>query len=215
MKKLKEYIQGNDRWKPLEEFVNRILAYRDIQLPLCLENTKAIIDSICKEICKSKNHEITKSTPSSQDLISNALIAMGHNLDKSSRLLSGLISVAQSIGELRNVYGQTVHGADMESLQKEYSETELLEKEIAIESTETIALLLIKTFDTSLNYTPNLPIIYHDNSDFNESLDEIWGSFTVSKFNYKASEILYNCDIDAYKEELKQFDPIEYNSDEG
>ncbi len=82
-----------------------------------------------------------------------------------------------------------------------------LTKEFLIDTTEIIALFLIRNFE---NENPRLRstekrIIYNDCEDFNEFWDESFGEFTMGEYSYTASEILYHVDHPAYLMEHKAF----------
>lgn len=51
MEKLKELLENHSRWKPLNEYVSRIEAYRENDFSFCIENTKSLLEAIGKEIC--------------------------------------------------------------------------------------------------------------------------------------------------------------------
>ena len=54
MNKLKEKISQYGKWRPLEAYISRIEVHIDSDFSISLENAKALLESIGKEICESK-----------------------------------------------------------------------------------------------------------------------------------------------------------------
>lgn len=53
MNKLKEKISQYGKWHPLETYISRIEVHLDDDFSISIENAKALLESIGKEICKS------------------------------------------------------------------------------------------------------------------------------------------------------------------
>jgi len=58
MEKLKKVIELYGRWAGLSIYISRIEAHIDSDFSHALENAKAMLETIGKEICKSKGVEI-------------------------------------------------------------------------------------------------------------------------------------------------------------
>jgi hypothetical protein len=54
MERLKALIERFGRWKPLMDYIRRVESYRTSDESICLENAKAILESIAKEICQER-----------------------------------------------------------------------------------------------------------------------------------------------------------------
>lgn len=52
MDKLKKVIEQHGRWTTLTIYTDRIETYLDADFSQALENAKALLETICKEICK-------------------------------------------------------------------------------------------------------------------------------------------------------------------
>ena len=55
---LERVIELYGRWSTLRDYIERIDAYVQSDFSLSLENAKSLLESICKEICTSKNIEV-------------------------------------------------------------------------------------------------------------------------------------------------------------
>ena len=70
-------------------------------------------------------------------------------------------------------------------------------------STETVCSFLIEAFETDNPLAESeKEIKYIDNNEFNEFWDDEFGDFNMAVYSFSASEILFNCDLNAYKTEL-------------
>ena len=63
MDKLKDKISQYGRWAPIDEYIVRIETHLDSDFSISLENAKALLESIGKEICKSKGRAQPNLSP--------------------------------------------------------------------------------------------------------------------------------------------------------
>ena len=61
MEKLRTIVEHYHRWQPLDIYIERIEAHAETDFSLALENAKALLESIAKEICEHNNVEIGSS----------------------------------------------------------------------------------------------------------------------------------------------------------
>ncbi len=207
MEKLREVIKQYGRWTDLNVYVGRIEASVQNDFSAALENAKALLETICKEICRSKGTEY-ESDEKTNKLLKKAFMAIGYPAsDSITQISSALATIGQKIGDIRNEIGATSHGKTLEELKERNNKIDDLSKEFLIESIEIIALFLIKSFECE---NPRIgpshkEILYADNPDFNDSWDDAYGEFQMGDYSYTASEILFNTDYQAYLTELKAF----------
>ena len=207
MEKLREVIKQYGRWIDLKEYVGRIEASVQNDFSAALENAKALLETICKEICRLKGMEY-ESGEKTNKLLKKAFEAIGYRKsDSITQISSALATIGQKIGDIRNEIGATSHGKTLEELKERNNKIDDLSKEFLIESIEIIALFLIKSFECE---NPRIKhshekILYTDNPDFNDSWDDAYGEFQMGDYSYTASEILFNTDYQAYLTELKAF----------
>ena len=215
MNKLKEKISQYGRWHPLQVYISRIEVHLDDDFSISIENAKALLESIGKEICKSKGLTL-KSDSSVNGVLKNAFAALGYPKDEMiAQISSSLANIGQHIGALRNTIGSSSHGKSLEELQKRNEKINDMTKYFLIDSIELIACLLIELFEGENIQIESLPdLVYEDCDDFNEYWDDIYGEFSMGDYSYTASEILYNNDISAYKSEYNFYKADELNNNE-
>ncbi len=209
MERLIKIIEQHGRWSELTIYIDRIEAHASTDFSHAIENAKALLETIGKEICNSKGLEL-EATASINSVLKNAFTAIGY---KSSSLVaqisSALATIGQNIGELRNDIGTTSHGKSLEELKERNNEVDELTKEFLIDTTVIVASFLIRTFEnenprTKLE-TVEAALLYTENETFNDFWDDLYGDFEMSDYSYPASEILFNVDYKAYVTEHQAF----------
>lgn len=213
MQRLNRVIEQYGRWAELKIYTDRINGSIQTDFSHSLENSKALIEAICKQICKEKKVDIG-ATPSINKLVKKAFDAIGYQTSNPFNQISGsLATIGQQIGVLRNETGITSHGKSLDELRERNNIFDEIKKEFLIDSTVIIALFLIRTFENenprTTKGTSEQNILLSDNQDFNEFWDENFGEFFMDDYSYTASEILFYTDNEVYLTELKAFDEDE------
>jgi len=208
MDKLKKVVEQYGRWSGLSTYINRIEAHIDTDFSLSLENAKAMLETIGKEICKSKGVEI-ETAQKIQSVLKKAFNAIGYPSNNLViQISSALATIGQKMGELRNEIGSTSHGMPLEKLNERNDKVDNMTKEFLIDSTIIVACFLIRNFE---NENPPVPIttetkmLFQEQEDFNNFWDENYGEFSMGEYSYPASEILYNVDYPVYKTEVEAY----------
>jgi hypothetical protein len=208
MDNLKSLIQRYRRWALLETYIARIEGFRSSDFSISLENAKALLETIGKEICDSKGI-ILEPTASINAILKKAFIAIGYQKESVvTQISSALATIGQKIGELRNEIGATVHGRSLDELKARNDNVDEFTRGFLINTTSLIACFLITAFETEQPRTPlqqEVKILLDDNEEFNEFWDETYGDFSMGDYSYPASEIFYNVDYAAYLQEQKAF----------
>ena len=217
MEKLRSLITEYGRWKPLDEYIDRIEAYLHSDFSTVLENSKSILDSIAKEICQEKDIELV-GTESVASALKKAFKGIGYTgKDLETQLSTSIANIGQQMGNLRNEIGTTAHGKSMDELRNRNDGIDELTKLFLIDSTELTACFLIKAYE---NENPRVSqkmeekIDYDINEEFNEFWDEAFGEFSMGKdYTYPASEIFYKVAYSAYESESKEYEKISYDEE--
>lgn len=209
MDKLKAVIREYGRWSVLEVFIDRIEAHIEIDFSHSLENAKALLESVGKEICTSNSVELGK-TPSLNNVLKTAFSSMGYaNSDLVNQVSSALATIGQQVGELRNEIGLTSHGKSLEEIKQRNNKVDLLTGAFLIDTIELVSVFLIRNFETKHQRTVRETLVCSLDSlkeeEFNESWDDSFGKFVMGDYSYPASEILFNVDKQAYLNEYKVF----------
>lgn len=214
MQKLREVIETNTRWSEFNIFVDRIESSRNQDFSLAFENAKALLESVCKEICKSCGKELSPQS-SMNGIVKTSFSALGFsNSEISTRISGSLSSIGQVIGELRNDIGVTGHGRTVEELRERNLKFDELTKDFLFDSITTIIIFLIRSFEYKQVNTIDTPKKEQENErnkEFDEFLDESYGEFVMGDYSYTASQILFAVDSEAYQYERKNFESEEGN----
>lgn len=207
MEKLRNTILQYGKWSPINDYIIRIETYIDSDFSISLENAKALLESIGKEICSAKGQQLEdKSTING--VLKKSFCALGYtNSSMVNQISAALATIGKNIGELRNDIGATAHGKTLEEIRLRNSSVNDLTKHFLLDSIELVACFLIGIFEGEevRQETPEGRLRYEDCNDFNDSWDEMYGEFKMGDYSYTASEILYYNDITAYLAEYDAF----------
>jgi len=210
MNRLRDVISQYGRWNTLSTYIDRIETYIVTDFNISIENAKSLIETISKEICSQKDVDIS-SRDNFQNVIKKAFYAIGYQSDSPmTQITKSLGNIGQQIGTLRNTTGITSHGKTLQELsdsEKKNQEQDTISKDFLIETVIIISIFLIHSFE---NENPRAissdeGIRYEDNEEFNTIWDETFGEFNMGNYAYRASEILYSLDLQAYKTETIDF----------
>lgn len=215
MDKLKTKISQYGRWAPINDYILRVETHLETDFSISLENAKALLESIGKEICDAKGCPLADDS-SVNGVLKNAFSVMGYSKnDMVSQISSSLATIGQKIGELRNNIGASSHGKTLEQLRKRNDAVNEMTKYFLIDSVELVACFLIGLFEGEHipeNISPEIK--YDDCEEFNDYWDDIYGDFSMGDYSFTASEILFNNDMKAYSDEYKSYLTDSKNDDE-
>lgn len=171
---------------------------------------KTIIETTCKTILTDRG-AIVDPDWDAPKLVSEALryVNLGSRDDSSvdaklrdgaEKLVRGLHSIVGGVVEIRNVHGSAAHGGDayLPLLDSRYAE-------ILARATDAVIGLLFKMHLSSAQRDPLARFRYGDHPDFDESIDAMFGPFTVLDTVLVASEALFRTDFEGYRAALIQF----------
>jgi len=209
MEKLKNVIEHYGRWNDLSIYIGRIETHIETDFSHSLENAKALLETVGKEICNSKGIELA-ATSSINSVLKNAFSSLGYsNSNLVNQISSALATIGQQVGELRNEIGVTSHGKSLEEIRERNNLVNLLTREFLIDTVEIVSCFLIRNFE---NENPRIPsetieekLDYREAEEFNDFWDDSFGEFGMGNYSYPASEILFNVDKQAYINEYSNF----------
>lgn len=215
MDKLKDKISQYGRWAPINEYIIRIETHLDSDFSMSLENAKALLESIGKEICKSKGIMLAPDS-TVNGVLKNAFAAMGYpKNDMITQISTSLANIGQHVGGLRNVIGISSHGKTLEELKNRNDAINELTKFFLINTIELVACFLISLYEGEhIEISSSKEIVYDECDNFNEYWDELYGEFAMGGYSYTASEILYNNDPNAYESEYNSYIESEMNNND-
>jgi hypothetical protein len=209
MERLKNVIAQYGRWSDLTIYTERIEAHMAADFSHAIENAKALLETIGKEICDAKQIDLGKS-PSINAVLKNAFVAIGYSKDDLVSQISGsLANIGQNIGNLRNEISPTSHGKSLEELKERNNKVDELTRDFLIHSTVIVAVFLIRAFE---NENPRIKPaaieakpLYSEFEAFNDYWDDSFGEFKMGSYSFPASEILFYVDNKAYMTEQQAF----------
>jgi antitoxin component HigA of HigAB toxin-antitoxin module len=209
MKRLKKIIDEYGRWSDIVIYMDRIEAHVKTDFSHAIENAKALLETIGKEICNSNGLDCKDAT-SLNVVLKRAFMSLGYKgTDMVNQISSALGTIGQQIGDLRNEIGSSSHGKTLDELKERNNKVDELTKELLIDTTVIVASFLIRNFE---NNNPRIDkkkietkLLYSDSEQFNDFWDEMYGEFVMGDYSFPASEILFNVDFQAYETELKIF----------
>lgn len=212
MEKLRVTLVKYSRWQPYGIYVDRMEAHLEADFSVAVENAKALLEGIAKEICDAKG-VVLGTSPSINAVLKKAFVGLGYPAEELVTQVSGsLANIGQVIGALRNDVSPTSHGKSLEELSDRNNKVDLLTRDFLIDSTLVVAVFLIRAFEErqgSVALHAEIPgdVVpdYGDNEDFNSFWDESFGEFSMGNYSYTASEVLFGLDAQAYQTEHKAF----------
>jgi hypothetical protein len=214
MEKLRSTLALGSRWQPYGVYVDRIEAYLETDFSVAVENAKALLEGIAKEICDSRQVALG-AAPSINSVLKKAFVSLGYQSDELVTQVSGaLATIGQSVGSLRNAISPTSHGKSSSELNARNQKVDLLTREFLIDSTLVVAVFLVRAFEERNAVTTqpgasasieDQDLVYDHHEDFNGNWDDIFGEFAMGSYRFTASEILFAVDTQAYATELKAY----------
>lgn len=213
MNKLKAAIEEYGRWADLSIFIDRIDAHIESDFSHSLENAKALLEAIGKEICLQCGNPLG-DTSSINGVMKQTFNSLGFtNSSMVQQVSRSLATIGQQIGDLRNEVGLTSHGKSLDQIRERNNKIDLLTREFLIDTIEIVCLFLIRNFETYggrvAGELQEDKMKYEDGVDFNLWWDEQFGEFEMGEYSYPASEILFSVDKQAYLNENKLFNESE------
>jgi len=209
MQRLKSILAKHSNWEPYNEYIVRIEGFASTDFTLCVENAKALLEGISKEVCAKKGITLEKAS-SMSGCLKTAFKSLGY--PSTSTILqigTAIANVGQQMGNFRNEIGTTAHGKTVEELQKRQSSIHDLTGNFLIEATSIVCCFLIEAFETDQPIKAiEDEIDYDENESFNDFWDEQYGEFEMGDYSFFASEVLFSNDPNAYKNELRAFNMI-------
>lgn len=216
MEKLRATIEQYARWKELGQYIDRMEGHLESDFSVSVENAKALLESIGKEICNAKKVELSV-TSSINGVLKSAFLALGYPNDNLVNQVSrSLANIGGEIGNLRNEISPTSHGKSLDELRDRNNKVDALTRGFLIDSTLVVAVFMIRAFEERKDAivlanaeTAKEELLNYDELEyFNSYWDDAYGEFQMGDYSYTASEILFSVDYKAYETEYSAFKEI-------
>ena len=192
----------------VEELV-KALEWAVVENPgLAFDLAKTLIESTCRAVLDERSIQyssaddlprLLKSTTQNLPFLPPAASAESRTRESLRQTLGGLSSAVQGICELRNRSGFASHGSGRARPTMESTQALL----VAAAADAIVGFLYrVHTRDRSLPRK----LTFDSHGMFNEYLDETWGVFIVNEMPFRASEVLFQMDPEAYRVHQADFD---------
>lgn len=206
MQYLRELCNQNKKWKPLEVNILRIETYLHTDGVMVLENCKAMVESVCKEILTDLN-EAYSHNESIQNLVSKTCKKM-KCISNITELTRSFVTVCQRLGEFRNSFATISHGQPMQLITQNQNKLVGASMIFLVTTIEQLIIFLITVYQDEYPIHVQSILRYEDNQEFNSVFDEQNEVIEIGQYGpYRPSEILFYIDDVAYKTELINFKP--------
>lgn len=209
MERLRKVIEQYGRWSELATYTDRIEAHASTDFSHAIENAKALLETVGKEICRSKG-VVLAETSSINAVLKKAFTVIGYSSDNLvTQISTALANIGQQMGNLRNEIGTTSHGKPLDELRERNNKVDELTREFLIDTTVIVVSFLIRAFENENprdnTKTAEPELLYIDNEPFNGFWDDLYGEFEMGHYSFPASEILFNVDYLAYVAENRNY----------
>lgn len=183
---------------------------------LAIDISKAIIESTCKTILKDRGHtcedawdgqKLLKETMNRLRLLPDGIEDDGTGTEGLKNMLRGFTTVMQGISTVRNAHGFASHGKDARTRQ-----LEALQAVLVARSADAVVSFLFGAHRNYVDAEPEqsqLETTYGDHPQFDEYVDDANQVVRIFDFQYRPSEVLFNVDLDAYRDLLTGYVPEE------
>lgn len=180
--------------------VSKITENQSANPDIAIESCKSLVEGLSKSILKHTDKSYRDSQRPTEDLSPlfkkavNALANRGANIEEQFTKTVG--NLIHQLGSIRNERGDISHGKSAPKLISSSPHFASL----VVQATDGLASFLLQEL-FALDLSDFIPFEYDDNSDFNGYLDEIY----PMEGGLSYSHALFNQDVVAYKEQLKDF----------
>ena len=178
---------------------------------LAFDLAKTVVESACKTILSERkvSFEPDDGLPRLFRAVTMNLSLLPVTLSRDAearrslaQTLNGLHTSLVGVCELRNAFGFASHGSGeprpaMESVQAL----------LAAQAADAIVGFLYRTHRQERTPIEAAQLVFNDNEAFNGYVDEANSVVRIFDLEYRPSEVLFNCDQQAYRDLLSGFEP--------
>ncbi len=190
-------------------------AIREIELNLkadpgvIFDHAKSLIERTCKTIFKEMGKTADEGWSVSQlagfTMQAVVRVPAGHPEPEAAKkkmevALKGLIAVVHGLAELRNLEGEIGHGQEANRIQLSPCQAEF-----AARCADTVIKFLVESDRNNQEADGIETLSYYQHPEFNEYVDQLHPPLNIFQGQYKASEILFEFDLQVYRDALNEF----------
>ena len=180
---------------------------------LAFDLARTLVESTCRAVLDERSISYSRSEdlPRLFRSVRNQLSFLPPTATDSERTdeslkktMSGLSTTIQGICELRNQCSYASHGSGSPRPNMEAAQATL-----AAEAADTIVGFLYRVHREDLNRSPVAQLAFDHNPDFNEYLDDTFGTIVIGGIEFRPSEVLFELELETYRAFLAEFADIE------
>jgi len=215
MERLRQLITQYSRWKGLEEYCIRIDGYLASDFSIAVENTKALLESVCKTILHEKGAEYGANDSVQQLMTKTVSVFDSDHSAQLKQITRSLVNISHNLSEVRNTVAKVSHGQHVDALGEDTLDA--ISAAFLVNSTESIACFLIDFYEQVFpRKKPGPELRLEDHMEFNDYLDEeafepvqVMRQGGELAYEYSASEVLFSVEPRAYLTELNAYREID------
>ncbi|MDO9559321.1 MAG: abortive infection family protein [Syntrophales bacterium] len=177
---------------------------------LAFDLAKTLIESVCRTIIKErgnildKDDDLPKLFKTASFIVPFLPVSLASDAAARKSLqqtLSGLNTAVQGVCELRNAFGFASHGSA-----EPRPPMEGVQALLVAQAADAIIGFLYRVHSQDLARPRTVALNYADRSDFNDWIDDQTEPVQILTLPpYRASEVLFNVDQEAYRDLLSQY----------
>lgn len=177
---------------------------------LAIDLSKTLVESVCKTILhdcgqtpneKDSLGKLLKQVMACLQLVPASFEADDKAKEGLQKTAGGLATVIQGLSQLRNSAGFASHGKDAFAEQLDTTQAEF-----AARAADSVVRFLLNLHQGSGPHASRAPLRYGDRTDYDDFLDDTHDEIELLGNPYRASELLYWVDLEAYRNGLASFD---------
>lgn len=187
---------------------------------LAFDLAKTLIESACKTILTDRKTafkgnddlpKLFKAVTEALPFLPTGAAAEGEVRKSLDKTLTGLNTTLQGVCELRNECGFASHGRDGPA-----PVLETMQAILVAQAADAIVGFVFRAHRQAVAQPPAQVLEYDDNPDFNALVDDTHDAVRIFGLEYDPSEVLFNVDIEAYRDRLAGFrSDLELGNDTG
>src|SRR3989338_3218316 len=119
MQKVKAAVESSEKWSGLRSYLDLVDANKESEPGIALDGAKSLVESVAKTVLADRglayagNDSFGKLVKMATRSLPSFSVLETQDADSLMQLVSGLESVAVSVGTLRNRHGTVGHGQDL------------------------------------------------------------------------------------------------------
>jgi len=177
---------------------------------LAFDVAKTLIETVCKTLLRDRGQTVSddlelprlfRDTLANLRLLPDSRSGAAEVRSSLKKTLGGLITVIQGVCELRNAEGFASHGKYAYVLPLDSVQALLVAR-----AADAIVHFLFAAHKHYASTSPERRLVYDEQGKLNNFIDEANESVEIFEYTYRPSEVLFQVDLEAYRELMASLD---------